>query len=174
MQQDAFFYVGKIVRKFSFKGEVIIKVNSDYPEIISKSESVYITIGNSLVPFFMEKTNWQKQLQYRVKFEDVDTEADADAILNKKVFLPNSMLPKKTGKDFYKDEILDFNVVDVNFGNVGVVKGVNDKTPQLLLEVENEDGVVMIPVNDTFIIDIDRNNKLIKVETPEGLLDLRL
>jgi 16S rRNA processing protein RimM len=174
MQKDAFFYVGKVVRKFSFKGEVIIKVNSDYPEIITKSESVYITVGGSLVPFFMEKTNWQKQLQYRVKFEDIDSEADADAIVNKKAYLPIAMLPKKTGTDFYKDEIINFTVEDINFGYVGKVKGVNDKTPQVLLEIEDDNGVVMIPVNDTFILEIDRDKKQIKVATPEGLLDLRL
>jgi len=174
MQLDAFFYVGKIVRKFSFKGEVIIKVNSDYPEIISQSESVYITIGNTLVPFFMDKTNWQKALQYRVKFEDVDSEADADAILNKKVYLPNTLLPKKTGTNFYKDEIIGFKVEDVKYGYVGVLKGINDHTPQTLFEVEDDKGVILIPVNDTFLKEIDRKNKLIIVDTPEGLLDLRL
>lgn len=174
MQLTDCFYVGKIVRKFSFKGELIIKVNSDYPEIITKSESVYITLGNTLVPFFMEKTNWQKALQYRVKFEDVDSETDADALLNKKVYLPNTMLPKKTGTDFYKDEIIGFKVEDVQFGTVGILKGINDHTPQTLFEVEDEHGVILIPVNDVFLKKIDRKNKLILVETPEGLLDLRI
>lgn len=174
MQLTDCFYVGKIVRKFSFKGELIIKVNSDYPEIITKSESVYITLGNTLVPFFMEKTNWQKALQYRVKFEDVDSETDADALLNKKVYLPNTMLPKKTGTDFYKDEIIGYKVEDVQFGTVGILKGINDHTPQTLFEVEDEHGVILIPVNDVFLKKIDRKNKLILVETPEGLLDLRI
>ena len=84
------------------------------------------------------------------------------------------MLPKKTGTDFYKDEILNFKVKDLQYGSVGIVKGVNDKTPQTLLEVEDDDGVVLIPVNDAFIKEIDRKNKLIIIETPEGLLDLRV
>jgi len=168
------FYVGKIVRKFSFKGEVIIKVNSDYPEIITNSESVYIPLGDTLVPFFIVKSNWQKALQYRVKFEDVDSEADADALLNKKVYLPNTLLPRKTGTDFYKDEILGFKVEDVQFGYVGILRGINDHTPQTLFEVEDENGLILIPVNDTFLIEIDRKKKLIIVETPEGLLDLRM
>ena len=174
MQLTDCFYVGKIVRKFSFKGELIIKVNSDYPEIITKSESVYITLGTTLVPFFMEKTNWQKALQYRVKFEDVDSEGDADALLNKKIYLPNTMLPKKIGNDFYKDEIIGFKVEDVQFGPVGILKGINDHTPQTLFEVEDANGVILIPVNDVFLKKIDRKNKLILVETPEGLLDLRI
>jgi len=173
MQFAACFLVGKIVRKHSFKGEVIIKINSDYAEIISKTESVFIALGDNLVPFFFEKTNWQKKLQFRVKFEDVNTDSDADAIVNRAVYLPNTLLPKREGTEYYKDEIIGFRVKDVHYGDVGVVRGINDKTPQVLLEVENREGVVLIPI-DAFTKEIDRENHLITVETPEGLLDLRL
>lgn len=173
MQLAAYFYVGRIVRKFSYKGELIIQVDSDYPEIIIESESVYITIGDNLVPFFMEKKLWQKALQLRVRFEDVDSEQEADKLMGKKVYLPNSILPERTGLDFYNNEILEFKVEDKQYGYVGIVKGVNDKTPQTLLEVHDERGTVFIPVNDEFIKKIDRKNQLIVVETPEGLLDLR-
>lgn len=173
MQLAAYFYVGKITRKYSYNGELIINVDSDYPEIIIKTESVYITIGDNLVPFFMERKSWQKNLQLRVKFEDVDSESDADQLLNKKVYLPNDLLPKREGLDFYQNEIIDFKVEDTQYGYVGIVVGVNDKTPQTLLEVKDERGLVFIPVNEVFIKQIDRNNQLIVVETPEGLLDLR-
>ncbi len=173
MQLAAYFYVGKITRKYSYQGELIINVDSDYPEIIIKSESVYITIGDNLVPFFMDRKSWQKALQLRVKFEDVDTETDADQLINKKVYLPNDLLPKRKGLDFYNNEILDFIVEDTQYGPVGVVIAVNDKTPQTLLEVKDDSGIVFIPVNEVFIKKIDRKNQLIIVETPEGLLDLR-
>ena len=173
MQLAAFFYVGKITRKYSYNGELIINVDSDYPEIIIKTESIYITIGDNLVPFFMERKSWQKTLQLRVKFEDVDSESDADKLLNKKVYLPNNLLPKREGLDFYQNEIIDFKVEDTQYGYVGIVVGVNDKTPQTLLEVKDERGLVFIPVNEVFIKQIDRENQMIIVETPEGLLDLR-
>ena len=173
MQLAACFYVGKISRKYSYKGELIISVDSDFPEIIIESESVYITLGDNLVPFFMERKSWQKKLQLRVKFEDIDSESDADELVNKKVYLPNDILPKREGLDFYQNEILDFKVEDTQYGSVGVVVGVNDKTPQTLLEVKDDRGLVFIPVNEIFIKKIDRKNQLIIVETPEGLLDLR-
>jgi len=173
MELAACFQVGKIVRKHSFRGEVIVLVNSDYTEIISVTESVFIALGDNLVPFFIEKANWQKNLQFRVKFEDVDTDGDAAAIIHRKVYLPNTLLPELDGNAYFKDEIIGFRVEDVSFGYIGNVVGINDKTPQTLFEVENEEGVVLIPV-DAFVIDIDRSQQLIKVETPEGLLDLRL
>jgi len=172
MQKEACFYVGKIVRKYSFKGEVIIKIDKDTPEIITELESLFVAIGDNLIPFFMEKNSWQKPYQLRVKFEDVDSESDADSIINRKIYLPRTVLPERDGNEYYKAEIIGFKVEDVKYGAVGILKGVNEKTPQTLLEVIDESGnLVLIPA-DAFIQKIDRDNHIVLVETPEGLLDL--
>jgi 16S rRNA processing protein RimM len=175
MQKSGCFYAGKIVRKHSFKGEVIIKIDKDTPEIIKELESVFVDLNGNLVPFFIEKSAWQKTLQLRVKFEDINSEADADAIVNSEIFLSKELLPELEGNAFYKAEIIGFKVEDVHRGVVGIVKGVNEKTPQTLLEVIDEnDNLVLIPAIDAFIQKIDRDNKIIFVETPEGLLDLHI
>ncbi len=173
MQKSACFFAGKIVRKHSFKGELIIKVDNDTPEIITELESVFIALGDNLVPFFIEKSAWQKQGQLRVKFEDVDTESDADSLMNKAIYLPNELLPELEGNQFYKAQIIGFTVQDVHFGKVGILKGVNEKTPQPLFEVVDDAGnLILIPAIDAFIKEIDYSNASIFVETPEGLLDL--
>ncbi len=173
MQKEAYFYVGKIVRKYSFKGEVIIKIDRDTPEIITELESVLVAMGDNLVPFFMEKNSWQKPLQLRVKFEDVNSESDADSLINRDVFLPKELLPKKSGTEFYKAEVISFKVEDIQYGYVGIIKGVNEKTPQTLLEVIDESGRLVLIPSDAFIKRIDYDNQIVFVETPEGLLDLR-
>ena len=121
----------------------------------------------------MEKNSWQKPYQLRVKFEDVDSESDADSLINREIFLPKSLLPEKSGNEFYKAEIIGFKVEDIQFGYVGIIKGVNEKTPQILLEVIDDAGSLILIPADAFIKNIDRDNQLVLVETPEGLLDLR-
>lgn len=174
MRKEDCFYLGRIVRKHSFKGEVVIKLDTDEPEMYQEMESVFVNIGNNMIPFFMEHSLLQKGNQLRVKFENIDSEDDANSILKSGIYLPLRMLPKLTGKKFYFHEIIDFKVEDEKYGIIGFVTGVNDTTAQTLFEIEKGTTQILIPMIDEFIIKIDRENKTLFLKTPEGLLDMYL
>lgn len=174
MQKKECFYLGKIVRKHSFRGEVVIKLDTDEPDLYADLNAVFVDLGKNFLPFFIEKSLLQKGNQLRVKFEDVSTEADADAILKADVYLPLDLLPKLTGNKFYYHEVIGFTIEDVNFGKVGIISGINDSTAQPLFEVYNGDTELLIPMIDAFIKKVDRKNKTITVETPEGLIEMYL
>jgi 16S rRNA processing protein RimM len=174
MRKEDCFYLGRIVRKHSFKGEVVIKLDTDEPELYQEMESVFVNLGNNLIPFFMEESLLQKGNQLRVKFETIDTEEDADVILKAGVYLPLTQLPKLTGNQFYYHEIIGFTMVDENFGEVGEITGVNDTTAQALFEVENNGKEILVPMIDHFILKIDRENKVVNVSTPAGLIEMYL
>ena len=174
MRTEDCFYLGKIVRKHSFKGEVVIKLDTDEPELYQEMESVYVDFGNNLVPFFIEKSSLHKGNQLRVRFEDVNSEADADAILKSDIYLPLTLLPKLSGDQFYFHEIIGFKVVDRNFGEVGIIVKINETAAQPLFEIDREGTVILIPMVDEFIKKVDRENKKIEVQTPDGLIELYL
>ena len=172
MRKEDCFYLGRIVRKHSFKGEVVIKLDTDEPELYQEMESVYVDFGNNLVPFFIEKSSLHKGNQLRVRFEDVNSEADADAILKSDIYLPLTLLPKLSGDQFYFHEIIGFKVVDRNFGEVGIIVKINETAAQPLFEIDREGTVILIPMVDEFIKKVDRENKKIEVQTPDGLIEL--
>jgi 16S rRNA processing protein RimM len=174
MRKEDCFYLGKIVRKHSFRGEVVIKLDTDEPHLYENMESVFVLHGTNLIPFFIEKSLLQKGNQLRTKFEGVDTEADADGIMKSGIYLPLTLLPKLTGDQFYYHEIIGFKLEDINFGEVGNIVGINEKTAQPLFEVDREGVDIFIPMIDNFIKKIDRENNKVIVETPEGLIDLYL
>lgn len=174
MRKEDCFYLGKIVKKYGFKGELLAKLDTDEPELYKDLESVFIAIGNDLVPFFIEKSSLHKSELLRMRIEDVDNEADADALLRSELYLPLDMLPKLSGDQFYFHEIIGYSMIDEEFGEVGEVVAVNDSTAQSLFEVQREDKLILIPMNDEFIVRLDRAKKEIVVKTPEGLIALYL
>ena len=174
MLKSACFYLGKIVSKYSFKGEVLVKLDTDDPEIYQNLESVFVSLGNNLVPFFIDRCRLHKSDLLRIDFEEVKTESDADRIMGSLLYLPLTMLPKLTGDKFYFHEIIGFTLIDEVHGDIGIVQSVNDTTPQALFEVQKGDTQLLIPITDEIITKVDREDKTIAVTTPEGLVDLYL
>ncbi len=174
MRKDECFYLGKIVSKYSFKGEVLIKLDTDEPEIYEGMESVFVELGKNLVPFFIEKSRLHKSSLLRVAFEDIKDEATADSILGKGIYLPLSMLPKLEGNQFYYHEVIGFSLIDRIHGDIGVVQSINDSASQVLFEVLKGEKQLLIPLNDEIIKEVDRKAKTIAIDAPDGLVDLYL
>ena len=172
MHKEDCFYLGKIVRKYSFKGELLAKLDTDQPELYEHLDAIFVQVRNNLIPFFIEHSQLHKSDLLRIKFEEVDTEADADALIKSELYLPLELLPKLEGSKFYFHEVIGFKINDKNFGEVGVIKAINDSTAQALFEVDRDGVEILIPMNDEFIVKVDREAKTIWVETPEGLIDL--
>lgn len=174
MQKEDCFYLGKIVKKYSFKGELLVKLDTDDPSIYTKMESVFIDKNKSLIPFFIERSSLHKSTLLRVKFEDIDSEEDADKLLKSELYLPLEFLPQLTGNKFYYHEIFGFEAEDLSFGLIGIIKGVNDSTNQAILEIDRNGSEILIPLIDDFIKSVDREQKKIILAVPEGLIDIYL
>ncbi|NNE75946.1 MAG: 16S rRNA processing protein RimM [Pricia sp.] len=175
MDKAACFYLGKIVSKYSYKGEVLVKLDTDEPEIYENMESVFVLMkGNNLVPFFIDRCRLHKSNLLRIDFEEVKDEAAADRLMRHELYLPLSSLPKLEGDKFYFHEIIGFKVQDAVHGNIGTIAGVNDTTSQAIFEVEHLGKQILIPMTDEILNKIDRENKTVHVTTPDGLVDLYL
>ena len=175
MNIEECFYLGKIVSKYSYKGEVLVKIDTDEPEIYDNMESVFIIMkGGNLVPFFIERCRLHKSNLLRIDFEEVKDEAAADRIMRHELYLPLTMLPKLEGDKFYFHEIIGFTVLDADHGNIGTITGVNDTTSQAIFEVDKNGKQLLIPMTDEILTKVDRDTKTIHVSTPDGLVELYL
>ena len=73
MKKEDCFYLGKIVKKYSFKGELLAKLDTDEPELYENLDAIFIDLRGNLVPFFVESSQLHKSDLLRLNFEDVDS-----------------------------------------------------------------------------------------------------
>jgi len=172
MLKEECFFLGTIVGKYSFKGEVLAKLDTDSPATYLNMDSLLIETPQGLVPYFIDRSRLHKSYLLRVKFEGVDSESEAEALLKKNLFLPLNMLPPLKGNQFYYHEITGFTAIDQFDNEIGSIKNVNDSGPQPLFVIDAEGTEILIPVHDNFIKNLDRGAKKMHLNLPEGLLDI--
>jgi len=136
-------------------------------------ESIFLEIRGKLIPFFLNNSYLHKATTLRLDFEDINSMEEADALIGKNIYLPLDTLPELSGNKFYYHEVIGFDVVDSQYGNIGKITGVNDMTPQHFLIIINSDNKeILVPTTDDIITKVDRKNKTIFVNTPDGLIDI--
>ena len=135
---------------------------------------LFVEINNALVPFFIDSLSINDKGFAKIKFEGVDSEQDAKALVKKQLFLPLSLLPELDGNHFYFHEIEGFKVNDKQKGFIGEVIKVLEVNNNPLLELHYEGKEILIPLQDEFLVNVDRDTQTLEVHCPEGLIDLYL
>lgn len=177
MQIEQSYYLGYISKVIGHKGELAFKLDVDSPSDYQELDAVLLQMmpqDQSLVPFFITAAQIHSGNILRVKMEGVDNTSDAKKLVGKSLFLPLERLPKLNGNQFYFHEIIGFQVEDEVKGIIGKVNEVLEYPQTNLLSVNVNDREVLIPILDATIMGLDREQEIIKVKAPEGLIELYL
>lgn len=115
----------------------------------------------------MKKQNFISGNHLRILIEDCP---EPERMIGRQVFLPLSTLPALEGNKFYYHEIIGFDVI-VDGEKIGTAKEVRDTTAQDLLVVQTNDGKeILIPLIDEWLQEVNRAEKSISFNLPEGFL----
>jgi 16S rRNA processing protein RimM len=93
-------------------------------------------------------------------------------MINLQAFLPLDELPELENDQFYYHEIIDYQVVDKNLGELGKVLTVHSMQAQDLMVMEYKGKEVLIPVISEIVLNADKEAKILNVNLPEGLLEV--
>ena len=158
-------YLGEFIKLFSFKGELIF-----YSELksvfIENLDSLFVNFNESYVPFQIIKVKSHKKNNYRTQLQNVNSESEAKRLLKKDIYVER--IENSDNSDYLVDNFKVYN--DNKY--IGVVISTINKTEQSIMEVKMSDKVVLIPLVDQFIVEINDEELKIDMDLPEGLLDI--
>jgi 16S rRNA processing protein RimM len=174
MDYNDLFCLGRIIRTFGSKGEVVFYLDVDDPQNYLEMESVFIKLNENLVPFSIDSIQLRPKKQAVVRLHDVTVTDDAELFVGSLLFLPLSFLPPLTGNKFYYHEVKGFAVIDKEKGPIGVIEDVLDLQHQAIMQIRHGDKEILVPISDAIIQKVDRINRQIEIEAPEGLIDIYL
>lgn len=171
-KNDCFFF-GKVTKTHGLKGEITIKLDVVNPSDFRDLRYILIEDKGNLIPYFIEnqKINGDKMF---VQLQDVTKMEQAVVFLGKGVFLPNEMLPELDDNDFYFKEIIGFNLIDEEKGEVGTISDVLEYPTQSVIQVMRDGKEILIPIHDDIIQKVNKKAKVLNIKAPEGLIDMYL
>lgn len=171
MNKEDSYSIGFIMRPHGLKGELTISLSFDAPERWATIKSVFVDKNGSLVPYFIEWVNIQKNRAI-LKFEEVSSYDQAALLKGYSLYLPIKQRPKLKKGEFYDDEIIDFQIVDESLGLLGVVKNVERSGISRFLIVNYHEKELLIPVQYPILKSVNKSKKEISVNLPDGFLDI--
>ena len=86
--------------------------------------------------------------------------------------MPDEILSDLDEGSFYDHEISGFKVIDQEKGEIGEIDTVIDLTSNPLLRIEFNEKEILIPIFEGLVLKVDRENKILYISAPEGLIDL--
>ena len=163
--------IGIINKPHGVHGELLFTFDDD---IFDQVEADYIVclMDGILVPFFFESYRFRSDSTALIKLEGIDTEQQARRMTNVEVYFPKEHAEKLDDNELTWNYFVGFLIKDINKGEIGKVTDVDDSTINTLFVVDHKGGEVLIPAQEDFIVDLDRDNRVIVMNLPEGLLDL--
>lgn len=163
--------IGIINKPHGVHGELLFTFDDD---IFDRVEGDYIIcmMDGILVPFFFESYRFRSDTTALIKLEGIDTEQQAKRMTNVEVFFPKDHAEELEDNELTWSYFVGFLINDVNKGDIGKVTDVDDSTINTLFVVDYKGTEILIPAQEDFIVDMDREKEVITMQIPEGLLDL--
>lgn len=170
IKKEEVFKIGVINKPHGVKGEVSFSFTDDIFDRVEDCDYLILMMDGILVPFFWEEYRFKSDNVALVKFEGIDTAERAKMFTNVEVYFPKKYMEEQdeiTSWNFF----VGFQVNDVRHGALGEIVDVDDATMNVLFVIEKEGEELLLPAHEEFILDLDKKNRVLTVEIPEGLLD---
>ncbi len=171
MDKVSFFCLGKISKTFGYKGQVIVITNTGTPEKYEKLESVFVEIKHERVPFFITEFSLQFKNAVALKFEDIDSQEEAQKLLGCQVYITETEKKQAEVEELNLDELLGFKVTDVAAGYIGEISQIMELPQQSIMQIFQGKKEILIPLNEDFIRKIDLKKKTMLIAAPDGLIE---
>jgi len=168
---DEVFKIGRLLKPHGIKGEIAFAFDSDIFDRVDCSYLICMLDG-ILVPFFIEEYRFKGESTALVKFEDLDSDEKVKRLNNTDVYFPRKYLQQEdTGLDYTWNYFIGFRIINADNTEIGIIEEVDESTINILFIVSNGNDEHLIPASEDFIESIDEENKTIRMNLPEGLLD---
>jgi 16S rRNA processing protein RimM len=166
--EPAFLVVGKLRHPHGVRGEILMEVITDFPERLQAGIQVYLGEEHRPERIRSRRPHGQGLL---LAFDGYTTPETVGELRNALVYVPTADRPPLPAGEYYHHQLLGLRVVADNGDELGRLSEILGTAAQDIYVVRNESGAeILLPAVDEVILEIDLENRLIRVHLLPGLI----
>lgn len=164
--------IGKFAATFGFAGELVLHHHLGKKTSLKGLETLFIeTHKDELLPYFIQHTKIKNTEEIYIKLEGIDTKEAGRPLVQKQVWLTEEAFQQYAGKSA-PISLLGFHIVHAG-EDLGEILEVIEQPHQLLCRIMLDGSrEALIPVHADTLLKMDKKNRQVTVDLPEGLLDI--
>lgn len=190
LSNSAMLQVAQVLKSNGTDGELVLGFREIAPEDINLQEPVFIIFDGLPVPFYIESFQKRGNTKALVRLTDICSQEDVEEIAGKAVYIEEDCLPEMSLEEdgfaalvgwvlltpagipdqVGDDEKMVGDDEEMELYEVGEITDFIDIPNNPCIEVETENGAVMIPLHEDLILSVDPENRELIMEVPDGLL----
>ena len=183
--------VAQVLKSNGTDGELVMSFRDVAPEDINLKEPVFIIFDGLPVPFFIESFVRRGNSKALVRLTDIESQEDVEEISGKAVYIPEDSIAELSLEDDGYAALIGWTLLmpagdlsasqdkkgtgpdmeeDYEMEEVGEITDFIDIPNNPCIEVETENGAVMIPLHEDLILSVDPEYQEIVMQIPAGLI----
>lgn len=163
-----FILMGKLRKPHGVRGEMVMSVLTDIPELLAPGAKVYL--GEEFQPRSIRSVRPHRE-DLLIAFEGITDRDEVGFYRNTMLYMEEGDFPELPGDEFYLHDLVGMDVVTDTGQLLGelqeiLITGAND-----VYLVQDKEGVeFLIPAIDDVVLDIDFEQNTILIHPLDGLL----
>jgi 16S rRNA processing protein RimM len=163
--------VAKVTKSRGLRGELIADVLTDFPERFDELEDVIALLPNGKRLDLTIERFWFQKERIIFKFAEFDAIETAETLRGAEICIPETEAVALDSDEFFDWQLENCEVETIEGEKLGFVKEILRTGGTEILVVKGAEKDYLIPFAEAICPEVDVENKLIKVDAPEGLLD---
>ena len=167
--------VAQVLKSNGTDGELVLGFREIAPEDINLKEPVFIVFDGLPVPFYIESFTKRGNTKALVRLTGIGSMEDVEEITGKAVYIEEDQLPEMSLEDDGYAALVGWMLLtpaedEEALIEVGEITDFLDIPKNPCIEVETENGAVMIPLHEDLILSVDPEYQEIIMQIPAGLI----
>ena len=168
---NEYFKIGRIAATHGTDGLLILQHSLGKKTSLKGLETIFVEENKErFLPYFISSSKIRNDQETFIKLEGIESKEAARFLLKKEVWLSENDF-KKFSASAAPISLLGFTIIN-NEAELGEVIEVIEQPHQILCTIIHNGKEVFIPIHEDFLEKMEKKNRKLYLNLPEGLLDI--